>query len=183
MSSFSEREREDEGGFDSIAPVSRDGTHGGGGGSGPGALRSHESISVHGGAGAACSIESPSAEALSDCAHSGWLGKRGYHLGCVPSWKRRFFILKGNYIFKFDSPTVRLCASCASAGSTLCDWCSGILTTLHARRSPFFFYCLTAPSLLICRATTRRAPRFPCSVRLARSVPWIPLQVLMRTPW
>ena len=59
------------------------------------------------GVGAARHIEAPTAESLIDCVHSGWMSKRGYKMGCVPSWKRRFFILKGQYLFKFSSPTVR----------------------------------------------------------------------------
>lgn len=82
------------------------GSNGGGdGGGGEGV--SHDEIAVETGVGAARHIEAPSAESLIDCVHSGWMSKRGYKMGCVPSWKRRFFILKGQYLFKFSSPTVR----------------------------------------------------------------------------
>jgi len=75
------------------------------GGDGAGVV-SHEEISVHPGANTARSLDSPSAESIADTAlHSGWLGKRGYTLHCLPTWKRRFCILKGQYLFKFDSPT------------------------------------------------------------------------------
>lgn len=75
-------------------------------GSNSAAAVSHEEIHINAAPGSvAHSIESPSAESLSDeCLHSGWMSKRGYKIGCIPTWKRRFFILKGVYVFKFESP-------------------------------------------------------------------------------
>ena len=69
---------------------------------------SHDEIHIEAGVGASRNVEAPSAESLIDCVHSGWMSKRGYKMGCLPTWKRRFFILKGQYLFKFSSPTVRM---------------------------------------------------------------------------
>jgi hypothetical protein len=66
---------------------------------------SHDEIAIQ--SGELARIECPTAESLSDSPlKAGWLTKRGYKLGCMPTWKRRYFILKGQYIFKFESPTV-----------------------------------------------------------------------------
>ena len=75
-------------------------------GSGAADSISHEEIQIHADAHAARSVDAPTAESLGDCIHSGWLSKRGHKLGCLPSWKRRFCILKGAYLFKYESPTV-----------------------------------------------------------------------------
>ena len=51
------------------------------------------------------SLENPSAEVIAEGApRVGWMSKRGYKVGCIPSWKRRWFILRGGYLFKYDSP-------------------------------------------------------------------------------
>lgn len=47
-------------------------------------------------------IECPSADSLGEPAYSGWLEKKGFKCGCFPSWKRRWMILQGGYIFKFE---------------------------------------------------------------------------------
>lgn len=76
-------------------------------GGGAGGIVDHDSIHIHS-LHAERDPSNPSAESLSPGSHEGWLTKRGWKLGCVPVWKRRWFILKGQYIFKFESPTVRV---------------------------------------------------------------------------
>ncbi len=100
---------------------------------------SHDEIQIHADAHAARSVEVPSAESLSECQHSGWLSKRGLKFGCLPSWKRRFFILKGQYIFKFESPTVSRRAGRARA------WTENAMRNAHkslALALLLFFCCL-----------------------------------------
>jgi len=45
----------------------------------------------------------PSAQSLKNPMQSGWLSKRGVLYGCYPIWKKRWFILKGAYIFKYEN--------------------------------------------------------------------------------
>src|SRR5688572_8619340 len=59
---------------------------------------SHDEIAIR--SGELHHIECPTAESLESPMKAGWLTKRGYKLGCLPTWKRRWFILKGQYIFK-----------------------------------------------------------------------------------
>jgi len=47
--------------------------------------------------------EAASAASLENPLHVGYLSKLGTSCGCFPTWRRRYFILKGAYLFKYES--------------------------------------------------------------------------------
>jgi hypothetical protein len=47
--------------------------------------------------------ESPSVFSLVHPVHSGFIEKQGVTFGCIPTWKRRYLVLKAGYLFKFES--------------------------------------------------------------------------------
>jgi hypothetical protein len=51
--------------------------------------------------------DSPPASSLTNPYHAGYLFKAGMVYGCVPTWKHRWCIVKGGYLFKYSSPNVR----------------------------------------------------------------------------
>lgn len=42
---------------------------------------------------------------LANPLHTGYLWKLGTKYMCVDDWRRRYFVLKSGYLFKFESPT------------------------------------------------------------------------------
>eukprot|EP00455_Lapot_gusevi_P052632 TRINITY_DN803_c0_g1_i15.p1 TRINITY_DN803_c0_g1~~TRINITY_DN803_c0_g1_i15.p1 ORF type:complete len:190 (-),score=24.23 TRINITY_DN803_c0_g1_i15:79-648(-) len=52
----------------------------------------------------ATSLAEVSAAQLGEGEFNGYLWKRGYKYNCIPTWKRRYCIIKGGYLFKYSSP-------------------------------------------------------------------------------
>jgi len=49
-------------------------------------------------------LSSPSVSALRNPLFEGWLLKKSVTIFCLPTWKKRYCIIKGGYLFKFASP-------------------------------------------------------------------------------
>lgn len=63
-------------------------------------------ISIRSDVGApSLSLDAPPAAALTNPAHAGFLFKLGVTYGCWPTWKKRYCIVKGGFLFKYSSPS------------------------------------------------------------------------------
>ena len=48
--------------------------------------------------------DKPPAQALLNPVHTGYLSKHGFAYGCWPSWKQRYCIVTGGFLFKYVNP-------------------------------------------------------------------------------